>query len=268
MSGENSIPAAADTPIGVETSLPPPGPEHSAADIGKHIEHVLRQRARLQVQMEELRYTLEWLKTLHQRAVHKQLHTTYGTEEIEIDAGIQREPKHDNMADDSITTSQASATETERIAGKGEGRGSGLGRGRRGIRRPTKPDVKAPKTWCQACWNEKRNLKSGVRHTHGLDGTACRLSRGEMHQKWVQQKNIPIAILLDNTASCSNPGVLATSAGDGVSASIAAGSDASPSRVDAPATGLGSNASDSHANMHESVGVVASSEAPDAQDLS
>ena len=268
MSGANNIPAAADTPVGDETSLPSPGPEHSAEDIGKHIEHVLKQRARLQVQMEELRYTLEWLKTLHERAVHKQLHTTYGTEEIEINADIQRNRKRDSMAEDSITTSQASATETERISGKREGRGSGLGRGRRGIRRPTKPEVKAPKTWCQACWNEKRNLTAGVRHTHGLDGTACRISKGEMRQKWLEQKNIPIAILLGNTASCSNPGVLATSAGDGVSASIAAGSDASASRVDAPATGLGSNASDSHANMHESVGGVASSETPDAQDLS
>ena len=89
-----------------------------------------------------------------------------------------------------------------------------------------------------------------------------------MQQKWVEQKNIPIAILLGSTAFSSNRGMLATAAGDGVSASIAAGSDASASRVDAPATGLGSNASDSHANMHESVGGVASSEAPDAQDLS
>ena len=215
MSVDSNVLTAVETPVDHDTSLPLPGPERSAAEIRKHIEHVLGKRARLQVQIEELRYTLEWLKTLHQKAVHKELGATFGMEGVEVDGDVKFEKKEDNAGDDagahvSCDGSLEPEAETGESHRGGRGRGrNGLGRGRPGRPRPTKAGAKAPSNFCQACWNQKRGLYSAARHSKGLDGTACCNAKGPMRQMWLEMKDLPLESFTGNGASCSNAGARA-----------------------------------------------------------
>ena len=56
--------------FGFDSSLPSPGPRLSASEIERHIKHVLDKQSTLQTRMEQLESRLQFLKSLHQNAVH------------------------------------------------------------------------------------------------------------------------------------------------------------------------------------------------------
>ena len=250
MSVEQNAPAARDGSLDHDGSLPPPGPERTSAEIRVHIERVLGNRARLQVQMEELRYKLQWLKTLQGKAVHKELGTTFGTGEIEVDGDVKGEELEDN-AGDSVGDFAlgggmlGAGAESEVAEGEGKGRGKGSGRGRQRRKRQAKPYVKAPESWCQACWNEKRGVNPAVSHSSGKNGTLCRRANGTLFEKWLELRYAPLESIVGNGAASSNNDARTTAVGGGVSAGRAASSGVSSNIGGNPPTAGNNGAPDS-----------------------
>ena len=242
MSNEGEISSSAGARVGLDAALPPPGPELGAVDIRKHIQHVLAEKISLELQMAEHRYTLQWLRALHQKAVVRELNDKYqATVVVDEAEGVMSQDAVDGGREDDVSDRKrggeaSAACSADRSApavvetrvfnkefGKGVGRGAGQGRGRSGVRRPTKPGVKAPADVCQACFNERRNVNPCVAHSHGANATACRLAKGPMKAMWVAYC---AARSSPNPAEPANPADRAASL-DGVSGSAGAGGVAS-----------------------------------------